>query len=334
MSNRYSRQERFEGLGPGGQERIGLGTVVVLGCGALGTLSSGLLVRAGVGRVRIVDRDIIELHNLQRQHLFDEDDVALGLPKAVAAQRKLAVTNRDVVVEATVADIGPANVLELIAGADVVVDGLDNFEARLLVNDACLKLGIPWVYGGAVSAHGAVMVIRPGKTACFRCLVPGIPDGRLPTCETAGVLASAPTTVAAMQVVEALKLLAGVEDRISRDLVSMDLWHGGFTAIHIEPRSGCEACAGTYEYLARDIRGETEVMCSAVQVRPLAPRSLDLEQIARQLDGLGEILANEHMLQFDGEGISFVLFPDGRAVVNETTDVSFARAVYSKYIGT
>lgn len=334
MSNRYSRQERFDGIGARGQERIGRSTVVVLGCGALGTLSAGLLVRAGVGRVRIVDRDIIELHNLQRQHLFDEDDVAEGLPKAVAAERKLVAANRDVIVEAVVTDIGPDNVLELVAGADLVVDGLDNFEARLLVNDACLKAGIPWIYGGAVAAHGAVMVIRPGATACFRCLVPAIPEGRLPTCETAGVIASAPTTVAALQVAEALKLLAGVGDRVSRDLISVDLWHNGFTSIHIEPRTGCEACAGTYEYLARDVRGQTEVMCSAVQVRPISPRTLDLRQLAEQLDGLGEVQANEHMLRFDGEGTSLVLFPDGRAIVNDTTDVAFARGVYAKYVGT
>lgn len=333
MSNRYSRQERFAGLGAAGQERIGQSTVVVLGCGALGTLSAGLLVRAGVGLVRIVDRDIIELHNLQRQHLFDEDDVAAGLPKAIAAQRKLAVINRDVVVEAVVADIGPDNVLELIRGADVVVDGLDNFEARLLVNDGCLKRGIPWVYGGAVSAHGVVMVIRPEQTACFQCLVPAIPDGRLPTCETAGVLASAPTVVAALQVAEVLKLLSGADERVSPDLISIDLWYGGFTAIHIEPREGCEACAGDYQYLARDVRGQTEIMCSAVQVRPPGPRRLDLKQVAAQLQGLGAIQVNDHMLQFDGEGVSFVLFPDGRAIVNECTNEATARGVYAKYVG-
>ncbi len=331
---RYSRQARFDGIGDEGQERLGESTVVVLGCGALGTLSAGLLVRAGVGRVRIVDRDIIELHNLQRQHLFDEADVAAGLPKAVAAQRKLAAVNSDVVVEGVVADIGPENILELIGKADVVVDGLDNFEARLLTNDACLSAGIPWVYGGAVAAHGAVMVIQPGKTACFSCLVPGIPDGRLPTCETEGVIASAPTTVAALQVAEVLKLISGATDSISADLVSVDLWQNSFTSIHIEPRDGCQACAGNYQYLSSDVRGETEVMCSAVQVKPAALRALDLEQLAGELDGLGEVFANEHMLRFEGEGVSLILFPDGRAIINETTDVAFARGAYAKYIGT
>jgi molybdopterin-synthase adenylyltransferase len=334
MLNRYSRQQRFEGIGVKGQELLGQSTAVVLGCGALGTLSAGLLVRAGVGRVRIVDRDIIELHNLQRQHLFDEADVAAGLPKAIAAQRKLEAINSEVVVEGVVADIAPDNILELIGGADVVVDGLDNFEARLLVNDACLSAGIPWVYGGAVSAHGAVMVVRPGETACFACLVPEIPTGSLPTCETVGVVAPAPTTVAALQVAEVLKLLSGAAENLSPDLVSIDLWQNSFTNIHIDRRVGCAACAGTYRYLSSDVRGGTEVMCSAVQVRPLSPRSLDLGQLAGQLDGLGEVTANEHMLRFEGEGVSFVLFPDGRAIINDTVDEAVARGTYSKYIGT
>ncbi len=334
MANRYSRQQRFDGIGELGQTSIEQSAVVVLGCGALGTLSAGLLARAGVGRLRIVDRDIIETHNLQRQHLFDEADVAAGLPKAIAAERKLVAANSGIEVEAVVADIGPDNVLSLIDGADVVVDGLDNFEARLLVNDACLKSDIPWVYGGAVSAHGAVMVIRPGVTACFSCLVPGIPDGRLPTCETAGVIASAPTAVAALQVAEVLKLLVGADEHLSPDLVSLDLWLNSFTTIHIEPRRDCQACAGTYQYLARDVRGQTEVICSAVQVRPASPRVLDLEQMALQLEGLGEVFANEHMLRFEGEGVSLILFPDGRAIVDETSDEAFARGVYSKYVGT
>ncbi len=334
MASRYSRQERFDGIGKDGQERIGQACVVVLGCGALGSVSAGLLVRAGVGRVRIVDRDVIELHNLQRQHLFDEADVAAGLPKAVAAERKLQAINRSVKVESVVADVGPHNLPGLLEGADVVVDGLDNFEGRLLLNDACLKMGLPWVYGGAVSAHGAVMVIRPGLTACFRCLVPDIPDGRLPTCETAGIIAPASTIVAALQTAEVFKILAGAQEAISTELVATDLWRNSHTGIHVAPRPDCPACRGHYEFLAGKGHRACEVMCSAVQVRPDRTREMDLEKVAEDLAGLGEIHANPHMLRFDGQGVSFVLFPDGRAIVNQTTDEAVARGIYAKYIGT
>jgi molybdopterin/thiamine biosynthesis adenylyltransferase len=333
MTERYSRQEQFEGIGKDGQERLGRGTAVVVGIGAV---SAGQLVRAGVGRVRLVDRDFIELHNLQRQPLYDEEDVRQGLPKAIAAQRKLQAANAEVVVEAMVTDLVPANIVPLLTGADVVVDGLDNFVTRLLLNDACLERGIPYIYGGAVGAHGTMMAVRPGAGACFRCLVDDVPDMDLPTCETAGVIAPAPAIVASWQAAEALKVLAGRLDDLCPDLVSFDLWTGEWLRTTVPPRPGCRACAGDYDFLQGRGQGNVTSMCgqNAVQVRPPAARHLDLDALEARLSTLGRVTRNEFMLTFVAPDVEMVIFPDGRAIVRHTDDVAFARSAYAHYIGT
>lgn len=333
--NRYSRQTLFGPIGEAGQARLTKARVVVVGCGALGTVIATSLVRAGVGHVRIIDRDLIELHNLQRQILFDEDDVAAGLPKAVAAQRHLARVNSEVEVEAVVSDLNHTNAEALLRDADVILDGLDNFETRFLLNDLSLKLGIPWVYGGAVSSHGSQMNILPGETACFRCLVGAVPPGGASaTCDTVGVVAPAPMIVGSLQVAEALKLL--VDPRAaSRDLAFFDVWDGTWTRTPIRRRDDCPACAGRYDYLDGDVSLRATSLCGqgSIQVLPPQPGPLDLGALADRLGKVGVVDLDEFMLRFQNDGCEMVVFPDGRAIIMGTDDPTFARGIYARYIG-
>jgi len=336
MDERYSRQERFEGIGREGQERICRSCVTIVGCGALGSTSASLLVRAGVGTVRIIDRDFVELHNLHRQGLFDEEDVLQALPKAAAAARKLERCNSLVKVEGIVADFVSDNAMRLIAGSDVVVDAFDNFEARLLLNDACLSSGIPWVYGGAIGAQGTTLVVTPGEGPCFRCLVNDVPSTVLPTCETLGVVGPAPALVASIQAADALRMLVAGPKAARRGILSFDVWSGDFQRAEVQRRADCPACAGRYDFLLGRGQGAASVMCggNAVQVRPAGTRAVSLEQLERVLAGLGTVQRNEFLLRFAADGLEFVVFPDGRAVVRNTRDESVARSFYAKYIGT
>ncbi len=336
MLNRYSRQIIFPPIGEIGQQKISRGCCVLIGCGALGTVIASALVRAGVGKVRIIDRDFIEIHNLQRQVLFDEDDIKNGLPKAVAAEKHLRKVNSEIEIEGIVADVNPTNIERLVAGADVILDGLDNFETRLLINDVSLKLKIPWIYGGAVSSTGMYMTIVPGVTPCYRCIVPGAEQsGRVLTCDTAGVISPAPWVVGSLQSAEALKLLVGSAD-FNRDLVFIDVWDGTFQHLKIERFADCPACNGHYEFLAGKFSTSTTSLCGqhAVQVRVPGKFVLDFADLAKRLKSLGEVSYNEFMFQFKVDSQEMVLFPDGRAIVKNTADESFARGLYAKYIGT
>jgi molybdopterin-synthase adenylyltransferase len=333
--DRYSRQTLFAPISAGGQARLTNARAVVVGCGALGTVIATGLVRAGVGHTTIIDRDLIELHNLQRQILFNEEDVAARLPKAIAAQRHLTRINSSVEVEGVVSDLNHTNAEELLGDADVILDGLDNFEARFLVNDVALKHGIPWVYGGAVQAHGSQMNILPGETACLRCLVGEVPTGdALATCDTVGVIAPAPMVVGALQIAEALKILVD-PDVASRDLAFFDVWDGTWTRTRIQRRDDCPACGGRYDFLEGDIALRASSLCGqgSVQVLPPRAQTLDLDALAARLDKVGDVDLDEFMLRFQTDDCEMVVFPDGRAIVMGTDDQAFARGIYARYIG-
>jgi len=340
IPERYSRQVRFPGLGPDGQRRLLEGKVTLIGCGALGTVLANALVRAGVGFLRLVDRDFIETNNLQRQILFDEQDVASNLPKAEAAARKLRLINSGVTVEPVVTDVDRTNVLDLVRDADVILDGSDNFEVRYLVNDAAVKLGKPWVYGGCIGSHGQTMTILPGQTPCLRCVFEAAPaPGEAGTCETAGVLGPVVNVIASYQATETFKLLAGRLDRLNRDLVYVDVWENVNRRIKIANLLGkvdCPCCQRRrFEWLEGEHGSHTTSLCgrNAVQVAHRSATRLNFEELARHLEALAEVSYNRFLLKFVAEGFEFTVFPDGRAIIKGTSDVDRARTLYARYIG-
>jgi len=336
MIDRYSRQTIFAEIGEEGQRKLGNSSVVIVGCGALGTVIATSLVRAGVGKVRIIDRDFIEYHNLQRQVIFDEEDIKDQLPKAIAAERHLKKVNSSVEIEGVVADANYSNIERLVTGADLILDGLDNLETRYLINDVSSKLKIPWVYGGAISSFGMIMSIIPGKTPCFRCIFPSLPSGRMTlTCDTAGVISPAPFIIGSLQTAEAIKILVGAEKEINRDLTSIDVWRFTFTHIRISSRVDCPACLGKYEFLDGKFGVKTTSLCGQNAVQVLNPRAgeLSFKELAVRLKAVGKVTYNEFMLNFAVDSEEMIIFPDGRAIVKNTTDESLARGLYAKYIG-
>lgn len=337
-AGRYSRQELFHGIGREGQLRLGSARVLVLGCGALGSASSEALVRAGVGTLTVVDRDFVETSNLQRQSLFDEQDARQGLPKAVAAQARLARLNSEVRIVGHVLDVSAEEVSALVAEADLVVDGSDNFELRYLLNDACLKLGKPWIYGACVGSYGLVLVVRPGRGPCLRCVLGDRPQpGTSPTCDTAGVIGPIVQAVAALQVAEALKLLAGRSEALLPGLVSIDLWTGSFDVLDLgQQPAHCPACTErTYDYLDAGPGASAATLCGrdAVHLRSAAGTRLDLTGLQQRLQGLGPIVRNPYLLRFQAPEAELVVFEDGRAIVKGVQDTARARALFSRYVG-
>jgi adenylyltransferase/sulfurtransferase len=337
---RYSRQMRFYGIGAAGQRKLLDSHVTLCGCGALGTVLANALVRAGVGHVRIVDRDFIETSNLQRQVLFDEHDIAENLPKAEAAARKLAAINSSVHVEPVVADIDRTNIVELVQDADLILDGTDNFEIRYLINDVAVKLGKPWVYGGSIGSHGQTMTILPGQTPCLRCVFEAAPaPGEAGTCETAGVLGPVVNIIASLQAAEAFKILTGQTDKISRELVYIDVWENVYRRIRIAPLLGkvdCPCCQRRrFEWLEGAHGTHTTSLCgrNAVQVAHRSATTLNFEELARHLQVHGAVSYNRFLLRFQVDGHEFTVFPDGRAIIKGTSDVDKARTLYAKYIG-
>jgi adenylyltransferase/sulfurtransferase len=337
---RYSRQMRFYGIGEEGQRRLLESHVTLCGCGALGTVLANALVRAGVGHLRLIDRDFIEPSNLQRQVLFDEHDVAENLPKAEAAARKLSAINSSVHVEPVVTDIDRTNIVELTQDADLILDGTDNFEIRYLINDVAVKLGKPWVYGGCIGSHGQSMTILPGETPCLRCVFEAAPaPGEAGTCETAGVLSPIVNIVASYQATEAFKILAGRRDQISRELIYVDVWENVQRRIKIAPLFGkvdCPCCQRRrFEWLEGEQGSHTTSLCgrNAVQVAHRSATQLNFEELGRHLERLGAVSYNRFLLKFDAEGYEFTVFPDGRAIIKGTSDVDKARTLYAKYIG-
>jgi len=337
---KYSRQILFSGIGEAGQEKLLAASAVLIGCGALGTVAANLLVRGGIGHLRIIDRDFVEPSNLQRQTLFEETDAREALPKAVAAERRLRAINSGVKVEGMVADVTPENVRELVSGFQLILDGTDNFETRLLLNDAAVSLNIPWIYAAAVGSYGVTMTIRPGETACLACLLESDEEsmalGAEATCDTAGVLNAAVGVVASLEAAEAMKLLAGKPEALHGKLISCDVWSGKFQSIRVARKPNCRACGRSeFTYL----EGESQphiTMCGrdSVQIHERS-RRLDLSALSRQLAGAsaGEVRNNEFLIRFRVPPYEMTVFADGRAIVKGTKDPSVARSLYARYIG-
>lgn len=336
LRDRYSRQTMFHGMGEEGQAELTKSSVVIIGCGALGSNIANFLVRAGVGKVKIVDRDFIQSHNLHRQVLFDEDDIRERLPKAIAAERHLKRVNSTIQIQGIVADVNYTNIEQFCRDADVILDGLDNFETRFLINDVAIKHKIPWVYGGAVASSGMTMTIIPGETPCLRCFYPIPPDpGTTPTCETAGVVGTVPAIIGSLQATEAMKILVGSED-INRKLIVIDVWKGAFQQFAIGHRKGCKTCQGEYEFLGSSFHIKTTSLCGqnrAVQVVNTDVREIALDELAARLQKTGYVSQNEFMLNFRVDDYEILVFPDGRAIIKNTTDESLARELYAKYLG-
>ena len=336
--DRYSRQILLTEIGREGQARLLSSSAAVIGCGALGSVITSSLVRAGVGRVRIADRDYIELNNLQRQILFDETDIAKGLPKAIAAAEKLRRVNSQVRVEPLVVDVDAANVDEIIGDVDLVFDGTDNFEARLLVNDACVKLGIPWVYGAATGTYGMSMVIIPHKTPCFRCFLADLPaPGTTPTCDTVGVLGATVSIVASLQVAEGLKLLMGREEALHGKFIYVDAWEGTLEQVDFgKTATSCPTCdLDQFDFLEAKVGSHVATLCGreAVQVNVRGAARVSFPSLASRLKSVGQVFFNEYMLRFSVDSYELTVFPDGRAIIKGTTDAAQARALYARYIG-
>lgn len=333
---RYSRQVLFREIGEHGQKLIQEASVLIIGCGALGTVSANHLARAGVGKIKIVDRDYVELDNLQRQILFDEEDAIRRLPKAVAAVEKLRKVNSDIQIESEVLDANPQNIESLITSVSLVVDATDNVETRYLINDTCIKNNIPWIYAGVVSSYGMTMDIIPGKSACFRCLVKSPPPpGSLPTCDMVGVLNSVPGVIASIQATEALKILIGHQD-VGGNLIHVDLWTEEFGKFNIERDPNCPACGQKkFDFLHGDTFSEAFSLCgrNAVQISPLKDTRFNLKGLKERLMPLGEVDDNGFFLSFKVGQYELIIFPEGRAMVKGTTDESIARSLFAKYVG-
>ncbi len=332
---RYSRQVLFAGIGREGQQRLRAARVALVGCGATGSMVAVLLARAGVGTLRIIDRDYVEPSNLQRQALFDESDAAESLPKAIAAARKIAAFNSDIVVEPHVADLTPATIEELLAGAQLILDGTDNFETRYLVNDYAVRESVPWVYAAAVGSYGVTMNVLPGETACLACVFPESPRGSFETCDTAGILNSAATTVAAIEATEALKLLVDARAHMRVTLLSFDLWRNERSEISVQRRrQDCRACGERdFIHLAGKHRPHI-TLCgrNSVQIHE-RQRPIDFGEITLRLQPHGTVRHNEFVLKFWREPYELTLFPDGRAIIKGTTDTAVARSLYARFVG-
>ncbi len=337
---RYSRQILFQHIGDDRQKLLMDSTAVVIGCGALGTISSSYLVRAGIGQIRIIDRDFIEENNLQRQILFDENDISENLPKAIAAQRKLQEINSRVKVEGIVTDANYSNIDELTKDADIIIDGTDNFETRFLVNDFCVKNSVPWVYGACIGSRGMVMNIMPSKTPCLRCVFETMPQiGSFPTCDTAGVIGPIAGIIASFQVTEAIKILTGDYASVNKNLLEIDVWDTNFRQIDISELkdiNNCPTCKlHNYEFLEAEAGIMTTFLCgkNAVQVMSRNTGNIDLRQLEQRLGAIADVSCNTFMLRFKVKNHSFNVFADGRAIITGTADSSTAKSLYSKYLG-
>ena len=332
---RYSRQILFPGIGERGQEAILRGHAVVVGCGALGSFHAAALARAGVGRLTVIDRDYVEPSNLHRQWLFEESDAAEGLPKAIAAQRRLARINSSVAARGIVTDLTASNAAGLLGNADVILDGTDNFEARYLVNDFAVSRGIPWIYGAAVGSYGLAMPVIPQRTACFRCVYPDPPAGAQPTCETAGVLNAVISAVASIQVADALKILCDCAEQVEPRITTIDLWYGGIRQIQSPERDpDCPTCGRREFPYLEETRRPPVTLCgrNAVQIHQ-REHPIDLAELKTRLEPLGEVRANEFALRFLVAPYEMTVFADGRAIVKGTSDEGVARSLYARYVG-
>ena len=338
---RYSRQILFGEIGESGQERLLESSAVIVGCGALGTALANLLARAGVGRLRIVDRDFVEPSNLQRQTLFEESDALEALPKAVAAERRLRAINSGITVEGIVADASPRNAEELLGGFRLILDGTDNFETRFLLNDVSIHLNIPWIYAAVVASYGVTLTVRPGKTACLACALESVDGngsqttGTEDTCDTVGVLGAAAGVIASIEAAEAIKLLAGKSESAGGRLFSFDVWSGKFQSVRVARNPDCRACARRdFRYLEGEAQPHL-TMCGrdSVQIHERR-RQLDLAALGKRIaPTVAEVRENGFLLRFRVPPYEMTVFADGRAIIKGTRDTSIARSLYARYIG-
>jgi molybdopterin-synthase adenylyltransferase len=336
--DRYSRQILFREIGEEGQRRLADAHVLVVGCGALGSAQIESLARAGIGRLRFVDRDFVEFSNLQRQTMFTEQDAEERLPKAIAVANHVLAINSEIQLDPEVADVNHSNIERLIANCDLVIDGTDNFDTRYLINDACVKHRVSWIYGAAVGSYGVTMTIQPNKTACLRCVFEEAPPpASAPTCDTAGVIMPIINVVAAVQTTEALKLLTGNVNDLHNSLLQFDVWRNETRAINPgRPREDCETCGRrlfrTLEPTARDFAA---VLCgrNAVQISPVSPTHLDFPALAERLRNIGDVKFNDYLLRFQTSDYELTVFQDARSIIKGTDQIATARSVYAKYIG-
>jgi adenylyltransferase/sulfurtransferase len=338
VDERYSRQILFSGIGEEGQRRLAAARVLIVGCGALGSAHAESLARAGVGHLRIVDRDFVEPSNLQRQTMFTESDAEKRLPKAIAAANHLRQINSQIEIEPHVTDVNYSNIEQLIDGCDVVVDGTDNFSTRYLVNDACVKHNITWIYGAAVGSYGVTMTVRPHETACLRCVFEEPPPAAsAPTCDTSGVIMPIINVVSAVQVTETLKLLTGLIEDLHGSLMQFDVWRNEWRRIGTgAPRRDCPTCGlARYETLSQPAEGAA-VLCGrdAIQISPAQPTRINFSSLAERLRRLGEVKFNEYLLRFKTGNFELTVFQDARSIIRGTDEIATARSLYAKYIGT
>ncbi len=333
--DRYSRQVLFPGIGPQGQEHLANSRVAIIGCGATGSALASLLARAGVGYLRIVDRDYVEHSNLQRQVLFDEADAAESLPKAVAAARKITAFNSTILVEDKIADLTPANCRDLLGDVQLIMDGTDNFETRYLINDYAVSNSVPWIYTAAVGSYGVAMNVLPGETACLACIFPESPTGMFETCDTSGILNSAVNLVASISATEAIKLLVGARDKLRRTLLSYDVWTNDHAEVSArKPRPDCRCCVRReFPHLAGEGRPHI-TLCgrNSVQIHE-RQRPVNFEQLSRKLSPHGVVRHTDFILKFFRDPYEMTLFPDGRAIIKGTTDTAVARSLYARFVG-
>lgn len=338
VDDRYSRQILFNGIREEGQRKLLAARVLIVGCGALGSAHAEALGRAGVGRLRIVDRDFVEPSNLQRQTMFIESDAEKRLPKAIAAANRLRDINSEIEIEPHVTDVNYSNIEQLIDGCDVVLDGTDNFSTRYLINDACVKHETDWVYGAAVGSYGVTMTVRPHQTPCLRCIFEEAPPAAsAPTCDTAGVIMPIINLVSAVQVTETLKLLTGNTTDLHQSLMQFDVWRNEWRKVSIGvPNPDCPSCGlGQYESL-EPISSETAaVLCGrdAIQISPSQPTSIDFRSLAERLRPSGDVKFNEYLLRFKTGPFELTVFQDARSIVRGTDQIATARSLYAKYIG-
>ena len=338
MNDRYSRQILFNGIGEEGQRRLGGARVLVVGCGALGSAHAESMARAGVGHLRIVDRDFVEPSNLQRQTMFTEADAEQRLPKVIAAANHLRQINSEVQIEPHIVDVNHSNIEQLLDGCDVVLDGTDNFSIRYLINDACVKHEINWIYGAAVGSYGVTMTIRPHQSACLRCVFEEAPPAAsAPTCDTAGVIMPIINIVSAVQVTEALKLLTGHFEDLHGSLMQFDVWRNDWRRIGTGTRrADCPTCGlALYETLSSTFEAAA-VLCGrdAIQISPAQPTRINFSSLAERLRRAGEVKFNEYLLRFKTGTFELTVFQDARSIIRGTDEIAVARSLYAKYIGT
>ncbi|MBI3653905.1 MAG: ThiF family adenylyltransferase [Acidobacteria bacterium] len=340
VQERYSRQILFDPIGEAGQARLLESRAVIIGCGALGAVQAETLARAGVGQMVLVDRDFVEESNLQRQIMFEESDARERLPKAIAAARRIGRVNSDIHVEAVVTDVNFKNIEELIADADVVLDGTDNFETRYLLNDACVKTNTPWIYGAAVGAYGLTMTVLPHQTPCLRCVLEMMPEpGSGPTCDTAGVLMPIISIIASLQASEAIKILIGQPEKLHGSLIRVEVWDFQINKINLANFTGPEDCPvcsqGEYEFLRGAGRQVAVSLCgrNAVQIGQTSTAKLDFKLLAERLRPLGEVAFNDFLLRFRVADYDITVFRDARSIIKGTNDINIARGLYARYIG-